>query len=77
MTNLEYQRRLSGMNQMDLAIKLKCHASLVSKLERGWQNKVSPVVERRLTRVFTGWTIEGLLAPHTPADTKPDVSIAR
>ena len=48
MTNLEYVRRMAGFSQMDLAVKLRCHASVVSKLERGWQIRVNP----RIARVF-------------------------
>jgi len=73
MTNLEYLRRVYGISQMDLAIKLKCHSSLISKLERGWQTKVNSVIQRRLAKFFgADWTIEKLLEKHKQSEIRPD-----
>jgi ribosome-binding protein aMBF1 (putative translation factor) len=70
MTNLEYLRRIAAMSQMDLAVRLQCHASLVSKLERGWQAKVNPQVARRLMRIFgPEWPVNRLLEMHQSHET--------
>ncbi len=50
---------------MDLAIRLGCHPSIVSRLEKGWQTNVSNPLQKRFTEIFgRGWDIERLLDPH-------------
>ncbi len=76
MTRLEFLRRTAGMDQMGLAVRIGCHSSLISKLERGWRTSVSPEIERKLSRVFRGWKFSQLLQPvpelQLPAEPQPE-----
>jgi transcriptional regulator with XRE-family HTH domain len=72
MGNLEYLRRLKGMSQQELAAALGCHPSVLSKLERGWQVKVSDQTTARLVSFFgCEWSLEKLLSQHQ-TQIKPD-----
>jgi len=51
---------------MELAVKLGCHSSLISKLERGWQTRVNDKIARKLRRIFGDqWSVDRLLEQHS------------
>ncbi len=65
MNNLEYIRRMNGLSQMDLAMQLRCHPSILSRLEKGWQTNVSKPLQQRFVEAFgADWNLQKLLDPH-------------
>jgi len=53
------------MSQLELAAKVGCHPSVLSKLEHGWQVTVNDETAARLKRFFgKEWSLEKLLAKH-------------
>ncbi len=73
MTRLEYLRRTAGMSQIDLALKIGSHPSLISKLERGWQSRLSKKAEKSLFSVF-GLGLQKLLEPTQRPAVSPSTS---
>ncbi len=74
MTHLEFLRRQRQLSQMDLAIKLRCHYTVISQLERGHRSSITDQQLKALRRIFgSEWDRESLLTP--VSDLPPEVCV--
>lgn len=64
MNNLGFLRRKGNLTQMDLAVRLGTHVTVISRLETGYQQRAPKWIEDGLREVFgEEWSLERLLQP--------------